>query len=84
MFKKIVSEPTLSWKPRNYGIPVCKFLFCFLVVLSRELERENPWIHSRWKVFRLGRAQRILLEEFSMLGSQLGEGQGLKVCLREK
>ena len=35
MFIQIVSEPMLNWKPQNYGIPVCKFLFYFLVALSR-------------------------------------------------
>lgn len=35
MFIQTVSEPMLNEKAQSYGSPVCKFLFCFLVVLSR-------------------------------------------------
>lgn len=43
--------------------------------------KADPWIHSGWKVFRLGMVQRILSEGVQLVG--LGECEGRKVCLRE-
>ena len=35
VFLQTVPEPMLNWKAQSYRSPVCRFLFCFLVVLSR-------------------------------------------------